>query len=387
MENFLINSSYLPLNEELSKWKNIYAIVDSNLFSTYSSLISGIFRNIYLFESSEENKNLESVAKITSWLLEKNAGRDSLLVGIGGGITTDITGFVAAIYKRGIRYALIPTSLTAQIDAAIGGKTGINFANLKNVLGTFSRAEFIYINGTFLQSLPTREFYCGAAEMFKTFIIADKEAFISLGEILSNSNCERFPIGSEITEYAVQTPDSNSSEKETPLKEVLSSPGFSSLTARAISIKSEIVESDRTEKGNRALLNLGHTFGHAIESCCNFFSPETDICNHGEAVAAGIMVSARLSLKKGLLPQQEYDLIVNTLKGCNYRTINEIAKAIPGTVPNEFADKLLHFIANDKKCKEDFIKFVFIIGVGNVTIESIPLKSIEYIINDLCNDK
>ena len=363
MENFLINSSYLPLNEELSKYKNIYAIVDSNVFSLYSSFIKETFGEVFVLECCEEKKNLESVSSIISWLLEKNADRNALLVGVGGGITTDICGFIASIYKRGIRFGLVPTTLTAQVDAAIGGKTGVNFGGVKNVAGSFAIASFIYINPTFLKTLPEREIRCGWGELLKTFVIGDRESFLAARELLQKN------------------PDIENCFKQESQQSTLEQ-----LLTKAILIKSDIVEKDRYELGIRALLNLGHTYGHAIESCCALFAPNKNICNHGEAVGTGIGIAAQFSVGMGLLPQSEYELIADTLAKAGYPTLAEIIERCGVSSAKDFARNLIHFIGNDKKCKEDFINFVFIIGVGKVTVLPTPLMEIEKFTDDLCND-
>ncbi len=361
MDNFFISFSYSPLNETLCKYKNIYAVVDSNVHSLYSSWIRSSFNNIYVFESNETAKSFESTQKIIQWLLENNADRSSLLVGVGGGITTDLCGFVASIYKRGITFGLIPTTLTAQIDASIGGKTGININGIKNAAGTFSKAEFIYINPHFLRTLPHREFLCGWAELIKTFIIGDKKYFLTA---------------------SLLTDSVSNGEIEISLTESLND-----CLKRAIEIKSGIVEKDRFEnEGIRAYLNLGHTFGHAIEACCHFFSPQENICNHGEAVAAGILIAARFSLLKGVLPIDEYKAIKQVITESGLPSCSKIMKLCKVDSTKIFTEKLLHFIGNDKKCKEDFINFVFIIDLGKVITMPTSIAEIERYIHDLCYD-
>ena len=139
-------------------------------------------RPIVWIHAAESEKTLATVERITAQLLELLAGRDAFLLGVGGGITSDVTGFVASIYKRGVRFGLVPTTLLAQVDAAIGGKNGVNFDRYKNMVGTFRQADFVYVDTDFLRTLPERELRCGAAEMLKTFILADAKAYLSGGK-------------------------------------------------------------------------------------------------------------------------------------------------------------------------------------------------------------
>ena len=202
-------------------------------------------------ETSEELKTMDSVLALERWLLEADASRGALLLAIGGGITTDLVGFAASLYKRGIRYANLPTTLLAQVDAAIGGKTGVNLDNYKNMLGAFRMPEHTFLCADVLKTLPPREFRNGMAELLKTFLLADAESYRKALEGI--------------------TPE---------------------LIARAAAIKADIVKRDPEEHGERAKLNLGHTFGHAIEYEARL---RGDDIAHGEAVAMGIILAARLS--------------------------------------------------------------------------------------------
>lgn len=352
MDNFLINYSYSPLFEILSKVKNLFTIIDSHLIEPLKEEFEGKLGKTYIFQSSESAKSMESVEKISAWLLENGANRDAFILGVGGGITTDLTGFIASIYKRGVKFGIVPTTLTAQIDASIGGKTGVNFYGTKNILGTFATPEFIYINPSVLSTLSRREILSGGAELLKGGIISDASLFYQCAESLKKGGI--------------------------PTLEMIK---------RGVEIKSEIVSKDRYEASERAKLNLGHTFGHAIEGCCQHFAPGQDICTHGEAVAAGILIAAEFSRKKGLLDSGSYRTIFETIRECHFRTIEEIFQEITDVAWSNFKEKLFHFIASDKKCKEDFINFVLIKGVGDVCIEPTSLTIIEEFINDLRNNQ
>ncbi len=211
--------------------------------------------------ASEAEKTLATVERIVTELLALEASRDTMLLGVGGGITTDITGFVASVYKRGLPFGFVPTTLLSQVDAAIGGKNGVNFDRYKNMVGTFRQPEFVYIDTDLLRTLPRRELLCGAAEMLKTFLLADAKAY---EEAVAHF---RGPEPEKVPQWMVR---------------------------RAGEIKCDFVEQDPEDHGVRRLLNLGHTFGHAIEKCSTQYE-------HGEAVAIGIVMAARLAADKGLL--------------------------------------------------------------------------------------
>ena len=191
---------------------------------------------------SETVKTMESVMDICSWLLDKGADRDALVLAVGGGITTDMAGFAATIYKRGVRFAYIPTTLLAQVDAAIGGKTGVNFEKYKNILGVIRQPEFTYLCPQVLESLPAREFLSGAAELLKTFIISDGGMYDRAVAYLKAYSQDRA---------------ATLEQKEVELKELITA---------AAAVKAGVVSRDQFEKGERRVLNLGHTFAHAIET-------------------------------------------------------------------------------------------------------------------------
>ncbi len=339
-----------------TKGVNRFAIVDANAASILAE--QGILLNVekYILESSEDVKNLHTIGNIISWLLEKEAGRDSLLLGIGGGIVTDITGFVASIYKRGIAYALIPTTLLAQVDASVGGKTGVNFAGLKNVVGTFSTPESIIIDIEWLKTLPQKELRSGLAEVLKTFLIADAEMY---EETVAFFNSKDIASVCMDEEYAF----------------------VEKIVRRCIDIKSRIVGQDRVEKGLRRVLNLGHTIGHAIEA----YMQETGSASisHGEAVAAGIIAQAHISAHKNICSQITEERIETDFSRLGYKSVRGIADTLGIGYKDDFAKKLIEFIRNDKKRNEDFINFVLVSDIGAVKIEPISIEILEQEIYDL----
>ena len=235
-------------------------------------------------ETSEARKTMDTVLDICRWLMDAGASRNALVLAIGGGITTDIAGFAAGIYKRGIRYANLPTTLLSQVDAAIGGKTGVNLDGYKNMLGVFRMPEVTFLCADVLRTLPRREFLSGLAELLKTFLLADGAAYEkALAAIPSTTEAP-----------SVLGPAHFGTTCTVEAHSVL---GLGPWIAKAARIKADIVERDPYEKGERAKLNLGHTFGHAIEHEARL---RGDDITHGEAVAMGILLAARLGESLGI---------------------------------------------------------------------------------------
>ena len=311
----------------------IFIVHDVNVAAAAEVVASALIRHgqervkaVIGINTSEEQKTMETAVGLCERLLEADASRRALVLAIGGGITTDIAGFSASMYKRGIRYANIPTTLLAQVDAAIGGKTGVNLHGYKNMLGAFHMPEFTFLAPDALAGLPVKEVRCGLAEMLKTFLIGDAEAYAAAISLLSDT--ETGVLVSGLKDYAV----------------------------RAAEIKAEIVRRDPLEHGERAVLNLGHTFGHAIEHCSG------GQIAHGEAVGMGIILAAKLSeglglAEKGLAAHLKADFESAGLDvECPFG-INELAAAM-------------------KKDKKDG-KFVLLKGIGNPVV-------MEVLGDDLC---
>lgn len=254
--------------------------------------ITGLFgENVIWLEAGEGIKTLECVEAMARTLLEKGVDREWLLVGIGGGITTDITGLLAAIYMRGIACGLVPTTLLAQADAAIGGKNGVNLDGGKNILGTFREPEFICICPELTQTLSRQDRLCGIAEILKAFILSGQWDSYRRAVTLWSNPGQPNPT----TDANQPTPATSSTNQPTPATGTDPTTAEAEILREAIAIKQDIVSRDPLEKGERRLLNLGHTFGHAIEKCSGGAVP------HGLAVAAGIILAAKASVSLGLL--------------------------------------------------------------------------------------
>jgi 3-dehydroquinate synthetase len=310
-----------------------------------------------LLDASEQEKTLETVMKICSWLLEQGADRDALVLAVGGGITTDLVGFAASIYKRGVRFAYMPTTLLAQVDAAIGGKTGVNFDNYKNMLGVIRQPKFTFICPQVLESLPPRDFLSGAAEMLKTFIIENDGSYEKAVEWLSG-----YAASEEPSSYLVENSDE-----------------LAALIASAVLVKAGIVTRDQFEGGERRKLNLGHTFGHAIETLAQRKRTESDDApdiTHGEAVAMGMVLAAELS---DAYRRRDGGFIVQE-DGFEWGLEQRLeADFLSCGLPIGSPFKLSHMtevMKKDKKAEGDKIHFVLPKFVGEVEVVDLTIDEV-----------
>ena len=326
------------------KHKEVMLIYDQNLDTKEISNInhfldkSGVVVKVDLgIKATEKNKSYKSLNQIQDLLIENRFSRDCLLIGFGGGIICDLTGFAAATYQRGVDFILIPTSLLAQIDASVGGKTGINHPQGKNMIGSFHQPKLVLIETNFLSTLPEREVRCGLVEMIKHGLIVDKYYF-------------------------------NWLEKNIDSILELEEPIITEAIKRSVEIKSNIVSMDEKESGIRALLNFGHTYGHALELIGNY-----EDYKHGEAVALGIKAALKLSEMMGHLTEEDLKRI-NTLfvkAGINTKTIRKIN-----------SEELYSAMQLDKKKQGKNLNFIVLeeigkaIKVDNLSKEKV-LESIE----------
>ena len=318
--------SLQALTPLLEAYPKVFLVYDRNVAWVAKEIAAGCpLAGMKALDTSEKAKDMATVLDLCSWLLEAGADRSSLLLAVGGGITTDLAGFAACIYRRGIRFAFVPTTLLAQVDAAIGGKTGVNFLDFKNMLGVIRQPDFTFECAQVLRTLPRRDFLSGAAELLKTFLIDNT---------------------------------GNAYEKTVAF---LSAPADSAtlqtLIAAAAKVKAGIVSRDEQERGERRCLNLGHTFAHAIEHEAR--QAGLDV-THGEAVAVGILLAARLSEAMGLAP-----------KGLAARLEADwTACGLPTSVPFDLGT-LTAAMTKDKKAEGDTIHFVLLSSIGQVEIRKI----------------
>jgi 3-dehydroquinate synthetase len=337
--------------------REVFVVCDRNVAYVAYKIADQVGNDVLLIDTTEALKTMDTVQEICKWLLEKNASRGALLLAIGGGITTDLAGFAAAIYKRGIRYANVPTTLLAQVDAAIGGKTGVNFLEYKNMLGAFRMPEFTAICPEVLKTLPDRQIKAGLAEMLKTFIIADAPAYAQA--VLSGKTAKN-PDG-DTQKYLSSGKNAKNPDGDT--KTCLSSGKTAkipdgALILKAARAKEAIVTMDPFEHGPRAVLNLGHTFAHAIEHRA---LEEGDDVLHGEAVAIGIIMAARMAEREGIAENG----LAARLKA-DFQSLG-----LPTECPYQGLEKA---IAKDKKATgANKVKFVLPVKIGEVVVKEYDL--------------
>lgn len=301
-------------------------------------------RGVLSIRTSERRKTFRSVERIHRWLISAGADRNALVLAIGGGITTDLVGFAACTYKRGVKYANVPTTLLAQVDAGIGGKTGCNIGGYKNMAGVICQPQFTFICPEFVRSLDWDIFSAGYAELLKTFIIGDAEAYaraVTLGSALSGTARTAASPGLQSAGNALS-------------RDVTA--GLGALVERAARVKAEIVEADEHEGGLRRVLNLGHTFAHAIEYKSSHSLLHRRI-SHGHAVAIGMVMAARLSENEGIAPKG----LAERIKA-DFQSVG-----LPVSCPWSEAE-LREVMATDKKAEGGKVNFVLIEDIGKVLV-------------------
>jgi len=318
---------YFELNKLISEnnYSTLFIIVDSITNEVCLPKLLALIETesiieIIEFEAGEINKNIDTCIQIWNVLAELGADRKSLIINLGGGLVSDLGGFVASTFKRGIDFINIPTTLLGMVDASIGGKNGIDLGNLKNQIGIINVPKLLLIDPSFLETLSQKEMRSGLAEMLKHGLIYDKKYW------------EQFLVLSNI-DFA----------------------DFDALIYRSIAIKNEIVKQDPTENGIRKALNFGHTLGHAIES--HFLKSATPLL-HGEAIAIGMILESYISKEKGLLSSDEFHQIKYTLTDIFEKhnfTKNDIEL---------IQDLLIH----DKKNEYGKVQFALINGIGKIIV-------------------
>lgn len=293
------------------------AVTDDEVLRCHPSLFAG--SSPLTVGRGEESKTLETVAALYRRFMARGADRTAFVAGIGGGIVTDIAGFAAATYMRGVQFGFVPTTLLAQVDASVGGKNGVNVDGYKNMAGTFAQPQFVICDVQLLRTLPDREFRAGLAEALKAGIIADPELFA----LLERNGFDTLRSDERLLEEVV---------------------------FRALRVKAGIVARDERESGERRLLNLGHTLAHAIEKCC------PSQLNHGEAVAVGTAMAAEAAVRTGLLDGSECRRIAAALEGLGFSL----------EPPADISD-LLTAVSRDKKSAGDNVWLVLPRAIGQCT--------------------
>tara|TARA_B100000780_G_scaffold127281_1_gene89197 strand:- start:30 stop:1136 length:1107 start_codon:yes stop_codon:yes gene_type:complete len=325
--NNILNKLQKLLKENLINYNQCLVVVDKNvpkkLINKTLSFLPKKEITVHYFNASERNKNQQSINKILSVLLKKNFNRNDCLISIGGGITGDVSGFAASMFKRGLKFINIPTTLLSQVDSSIGGKTGINTKYGKNLIGAFYQPSLVISDINFLRSLPKRELVCGYGEILKHALITDKKFFA----FLNKNGANILNLEGSLIKKAIY---------------------------KSCSIKKKIVEADEKEMNIRKILNFGHTFAHAYEATLKY----SQKLNHGEAVILGIKTAAKFSLVNKILNLADFMLIENHLKQLN----------LPRQINKFFSQKdikqIISFMKKDKKNDTKKINLILIKKIG-----------------------
>ena len=306
------------------KGNHVFIISDGNVANYHRTAFPK--SPMYIIEPGEKSKNLDEVANIYRWLLQNGADRNSFILGIGGGVVCDLAGFVASTYMRGIDFGFVATSLLAQVDASVGGKNGVDLDGYKNIVGTFNQPKFVICDISMLKTLPAEEFSNGFAEIIKHTLIADAEMFRFIEENIERIKSYESSVIEQLVIHSVQT-------------------------------KAKIVQTDEREKGERKKLNLGHTWGHAVEKITGF--------SHGQSVSIGLEFAARFSIAKGLMQNRDYMRIMNLIRELELPICIKVS-------PSRIFDAML----KDKKKEDSCIHFILMDGIGNVVVEAIPVDEL-----------
>ena len=304
---------------------------------------AGITLTALTIPPGESSKGWPELARCVEWLLEQKVERRDLVIAFGGGVVGDLVGFAAAILRRGVRFAQLPTTLLAQVDSSVGGKTGINSAQGKNLVGAFHQPSLVLADIGVLATLPRRDFLAGYGEVVKYGLLGDAKFF----DWLEKHGPDLRLGDSALRQYAV---------------------------TRSVQMKAEIVARDETEEGERALLNLGHTFCHALEKATGY----SDRLLHGEGVAIGCTLAFELSQRMGLCPQETPGRLRSHLRdmGCKVDLAD-----IPGELPS--AEALVALMGQDKKVVDGKLRFILANGIGRAFVASdVPLGTVRQILQE-----
>lgn len=303
--------------------KRVVVVSDTNIDRHYHTLVNR-YEHV-LIGLGEASKTLVTADAIYKKFISMGVDRSTFVLAIGGGIVTDVAGFVASTYMRGVEFGFVSTSLLGQVDASVGGKNGVNVDGYKNMVGTFTQPRFVICDVGMLRTLPEREVRTGMAEVIKAGIIADEELFSKL--------------------------------ELTPLAELMKNPDLlGEVVYRAIKVKADIVERDEREHGDRRKLNLGHTLAHAIEK-------SSSKMNHGEAVAVGLSLISDAAARRGLLSAADKERICSLLQRTGFDLTPPVAMRV-----------LLKAVSKDKKSEGDVLNVVFPTAIGACEVVPMPLE-------------
>lgn len=332
-EIYIENGLLDKLNEYLPKRKSsrFLILTDENVYDLYFDKLKKQIESLglsyleFVVKAGEDSKTFETLKKLLEFMAENDINPNDILLAFGGGVIGDLGGFAAAIFRRGIDYIQIPTSLLAQVDSSVGGKTAVNLDIAKNMIGAFKQPLAVFCDPELLQSLTREEFACGMGEVIKYGILFDKDLF-------------------DLTENKISNDDKK----------------LTQIIKRCIELKRDVVEEDEFDNGNRQLLNLGHTLAHAIEIKSNH-----DI-KHGQAVAIGTFMIAKACQKKSILSSKNKEQIENAFLNNNLPIIS-----------NFKVSDMMDEISRDKKRRGSFIKEILIRDIGDCYLEKFDFKTLE----------
>ena len=317
--------------ENLVKKENTILITDENIFAKQSEKFSG-WKTIVL-KAGEQFKNQRSVDEVINQLIELHADRQTFIVGVGGGVVTDITGFAASIYMRGIKFGFVPTSILAMVDASIGGKNGVDVGVFKNLVGVINHPEFLLYDYSFFETLPDEEWVNGFAEIVKHACIKDKEMF----DFLEKNSLDKFQASYNFTGKLIE---------------------------KNVDIKYNVVASDEHETGERKLLNFGHTIGHAIENISKL--------PHGSAISIGMVAACIISQEINGFSKEDTQRIIELLSKYELPVALDFDK-----------EKTWNILQHDKKKSGTDMNFVVLDEIGKASVKKIPLNDLFQIFNNL----
>jgi 3-dehydroquinate synthase len=323
------------------------ALVDATVSTNHGAIMKSALADpelpVYVLPGGEQVKNFTTLDQVIRWLAAIGLTRDAVVIGVGGGTVLDLAGLAASLWQRGVTYIAVPTTLLAMVDAALGGKTAVNAAGLKNPVGTYHPAEAILADPALLTSLPRVRWREGMAELIKAAVIAECSLFAELED-----------------RHADLAGWLASGDDETALPGLVDAFPWVDWIGRAVRVKATIVERDFREQGPRQALNLGHTLGHALEA---YTAGAQRPLHHGEAVAIGMAVTARIATRRGLCSSEDTDRLVALLAACG----------LPKSWPPVPQEELRRLLAGDKKSKADGLHWVLPAGIGKVLIAQVVI--------------
>jgi len=335
------------------KYSSHFLITNDKIYKQYSSFIQQHFLGVevIIIKDGESHKKLSTIEHICIQLNEKGVDRKTCLWAFGGGVIGDITGFVAAIYMRGVSFVQVPTTLLAMVDSSVGGKTGVNLASGKNMVGSFYQPQKVFMHIPLLETLGKKEVLCGLAEVVKSAIIYDKEFF----QYLENNL------------VAIQNRDQDT---------------FKYLSYSSAKIKASVVEQDEKEGGLRAILNFGHTLAHAVENYFNYKK-----ITHGEAVAFGMAFATFFSAKKNFISQEIYTRIINLIEKLELPANIDQLPEKNLKKKKAFLKHCLVAMAKDKKNLNGQVRFILIHDIGEAMLPvAIPQIELEAALSEFFID-